>query len=96
MTPESERQSEPGGPWSGPVWRRGAVALLLLIAVEIGQFLMNVTAVVQFGWTLVTGHSNEFLREFGQSLSAWLRQAAAFVTCASEERPFPWTDWPKA
>ena len=51
MAPESERD----GPWSGPVWRRGGIALLLLIAVEIGQFLMNVTAVVQFAWTLVTG-----------------------------------------
>ncbi len=92
MVPESERD----GPWSGPVWRRGGVALLLLIAVEIGQFLMNVTAIVQFGWMLVTGRSNEFLRDFGRSLSAWLGQASAFVTCASEDRPFPWAPWPGA
>lgn len=91
-------QSEPGGhgPGRALVWRRGGVSLLLLIAVEIGQFLMNMTAIVQFGWMLVTGRSNDFLREFGGSLSAWLGQASAFVTCASEERPFPWAPWPKS
>jgi hypothetical protein len=88
-------ESERGGPWSGPVWRRGGIALLLLIAVEIGQFLMNVTAIVQFGWMLVTGRSNAFLRDFGRSLSAWLGQASAYVTCTSEEKPFPWAEWPR-
>ena len=89
-------ESGPDGPWSGPVWRRGGISLLVLIAVEIGQFLMNLAAVVQFGWMLVTGRPNAFLKEFGKSLSAWLRQASAFVTCASEERPFPWSSWPRA
>ena len=90
-----DTEAERGGAGRGPVWRRGGIALVLLVAVEIGQFLMNVTAVVQFVWMLVTGGSNEFLREFGASLAAWLRQASAFVTCASEERPFPWAPWPK-
>ena len=89
-------ETEEDGAGRGPVWRRGGIALLLLIAVEIGQFLMNVTAIVQFGWMLFTGRPNDLLRDFGQSLSRWLRQAAAFVTCASEERPFPWAPWPRA
>ncbi|HUF87002.1 MAG TPA: DUF4389 domain-containing protein [Thermohalobaculum sp.] len=84
------------GAGRGPVWRRGGIALVLLIAVEIGQLLMNVTAVLQFGWMLFGGRPNAFLHEFGQSLSRWLRQASAFVTCASEERPFPRAPWPRA
>lgn len=90
-----ETEPEPEGAGRGPVWRRGGIALVFLIAVEIGQFLMNVTAILQFGWQLFTGRPNAFLREFGTSLSTWLRDAAAFVTCASEERPFPWAPWPK-
>jgi len=80
----------------GPVWRRGGVALLLLIAAEIGLFLLWVTAVVQFCWMLFTGAPNVFLREFGASLSIWIGDAARFVTCAAAERPFPWAPWPKA
>jgi hypothetical protein len=72
------------------------VALLLLIAAEIAQFLMWVTAIVQFGWMLFTGAPNVFLREFGASLSIWIGQTVRFVSCASEERPFPWAPWPKA
>ncbi len=93
MAPETEPEEAEAG--RGPVWRRGGIALIFLIAVEIGQLLMNVTAVLQFGWMLFTGRPNAFLREFGQSLSVWLRDASAFVTCASEERPFPWKAWPK-
>ena len=84
------------GPWSGPVWRRGGIALILLIGVEIAKSLMVVTAIVQFGWMLATGRPNAFLSGFGASLAAWLREAAAFATCASEERPFPWAPWPAA
>jgi hypothetical protein len=50
---------------------------------------------VQVGWLLVTGGRNVHLAAFGASLSAWASQVVRFVSCASEERPFPWAPWPK-
>jgi hypothetical protein len=78
------------------VWRRGLIMLLFAIAFSIGQVVLNAVTVVQFLWLLFAGVPNRFLRGFGASLSAWLAAVARFMTCASEEKPFPWQPWPNA
>jgi len=84
----------PGITGRGPAWRRGGVTLLLLIGAEVAKWLVNIVAVLQFGWILATDAPNPRLTDFGRSLATWIAQAAAFATCASEQRPFPWGDWP--
>jgi hypothetical protein len=86
---------EPGEGGRGPFWRRAGVALVLLVAAEIALSLTWLVAAVQVGWLLVTGGRNVHLAAFGASLSAWASQVVRFVSCASEERPFPWAPWPK-
>jgi hypothetical protein len=54
------------------------------------------TAIVQFLWLLFSHEPNRLLARFGKSLSLWMAQTARFLTCASEEKPFPWSDWPQA
>ncbi len=70
--------------------------LLFAMAFGIGQLLLNLIAVVQFLWLLFAGEPNPGLLRFGGSLAIWQGDAARFMTCASEEKPFPWRDWPDA
>lgn len=50
--------------------------------------------VLQFGFALITGSDNEALREFGKSLSTFVRQTLDFLTYNTEDKPFPFQDWP--
>ena len=59
-------------------------------------FLTWVIAVLQFGWLLITRERNANLAAFGGSLSTWAASVVRFVSCTSEEKPFPWAPWPKA
>jgi hypothetical protein len=76
------------------VWMRGLFMLVFIVLFGVGQWLLNLIAVIQFVWMLATGRSNPQLTGFGRSLAVWLADVARFQSCASEERPFPWTAWP--
>ena len=78
------------------VWKRGLFMLLFAIAFGFAQILLNMLAVVQFLWLLFTNAPNQFAPRFGASLSVWLADVARFLSCASDEKPFPWKDWPTA
>ena len=91
---EVERQGETAG--TRDTWKRGLFMLLLAIAFGIAHFILNVVTVVQFLWLLFASEPNQFLLRFGRSLSTWLADAARFMTCASEEKPFPFRPWPDA
>ncbi|MGB5091845.1 MAG: DUF4389 domain-containing protein [Parvibaculum sp.] len=50
---------------------------------------------VQLAVILVTGKRNEELRNFSRNLIQYVWQCLAFVTFASEEKPFPLGSFPK-
>lgn len=81
---------------SKSTWLRGLYMILFAIAIEIAEILLGFSALLQWFWLLFTGHPNGHVKRFGQSLSLWLRDAARFQSCASDDKPFPWADWPKA
>jgi hypothetical protein len=51
---------------------RGLFMLLLIIGFTVGQWLLNLLALVQFLWLLFARAPNEFLARFGSSLAIWL------------------------
>jgi hypothetical protein len=75
---------------------RGLFMLLFIIGFGAAQAVLNLTALLQFGWLLFTGSSNRQLSRFGGSLAKWFAEAAKFLSAASDEKPFPWKDWPAA
>ncbi len=81
---------------SREVWLRGLFMLLFVIGLGAGQAILNLVALLQFGWLLFTGGPNRQRAQFGKSLAKWLAEAARFQSAASEDKPFPWAPWPTA
>lgn len=81
-------------PSSRDVWIRGLFMFLFMIGFWVGQSLLNLLALVQFLWLLVTHEHNQLLAHFGSSLSTWLSEVGRFLACASDDKPFPWRPWP--
>lgn len=78
------------------VWMRGVFMLLFIIGFGVAQAILNLTALLQFGWLVFTGSPNRQLARFGASLAKWFAEAAQFLSVASEGKPFPWAPWPAA
>ena len=79
---------------SKDVWVRGLYMIFFLIAWGLAEILLLFSAIFQFLSALFTGSANQPLLQFGQNLSRYHYQIAQYVTFNTEERPFPFSDWP--
>lgn len=77
-------------------WLRLIYMLLFAVFLQVASFVMWVLVAVQFIFALITGNDNRNLRHFGNSLTNYIHQALLFLTYNSEEKPFPFADWPQA
>jgi len=73
---------------------RAAYMLLFLLAFSLAQALLTLAAVIQLVLAFAAGAPNGRLVDFGRSLAIWLAETAAFLSFASERRPFPFSPWP--
>jgi Domain of unknown function (DUF4389) len=96
MEPDSYSDEREATSGRSEIWMRGLFMLLLMLAFGVAQGLLWVTAIVQFLWLFFNREPNAFLVGFGKSLSLWLAETARFITCATDEKPFPWAPWPPA
>ena len=77
-------------------WLRGLFMLIFAVAYGIAEILLLVTAVFQFLYLLVTGKTVERLLIFGENLGRYFYQIVRYLTFNTEQRPFPFSDWPGA
>lgn len=77
-------------------WLRGIYMLLSVIAVQIAQFVLSFLVIIQFVFSLVTGQSNPRLAQLGHQLNLYVFQILQFLTYNSEEKAFPFRDWPNS
>jgi hypothetical protein len=75
---------------------RALYLILLFLAFGVGQTILGIMTAMQFIWLLASGETNQVLRRFGISLARWFAETVRFLTCASDEKPFPWKEWPAA
>ncbi len=75
-------------------WLRLAFMLLFALIIQMAGAVMWVVVIVQFLFALLSGQANENLRRFGHSLSVFIFQIWQFLSYNSEEKPFPFKDWP--
>ena len=76
------------------IWLRLIIMLLMGLAYQLTGTMVLIVTVIQFVVRLVNDTPNIQLVKFGRSLGRYLQQIVNFLTFASEELPFPFTDWP--
>ena len=75
------------------IWTRGLYMLIFALVYSIAEIVIAGVVVLQFGFALFSGQTNETLTHFGQQLSAYVYQIFRFQTFNSEYKPFPFDDW---
>ena len=75
-------------------WIRLAYMVLFAVLVMAARLVVSIVVVVQFALVLVFGKDNENLRNLGQGLGKWVYQAIMFLTFNSNDKPFPFDEWP--
>ncbi|MBU1424775.1 MAG: DUF4389 domain-containing protein [Gammaproteobacteria bacterium] len=78
------------------IWMRALFMLLMGIAFQVCGTLLCIVTIVQFVIMLLNDTPNKRLVAFGRSLGNYLRQIVNFLIFATEEMPFPFSEWPAA
>lgn len=78
------------------VWIR----VLFMVVFGIASYLLIlpliiILSIAQALFTLITGEPNENLRYFSGTLVLYVSQIIEFLTYLSEEKPFPFSDFPE-
>lgn len=76
------------------IWLRALFMLLMALALHIASTVLWFTAVIQFLIALMNGQPNDRLASFGRSIGRYLQQLTHYLTFATEDVPFPFSDWP--
>lgn len=77
------------------LWQRGMYMVLFAFLQGVAKFVVFVVAVFQFLTILFTGSTNEQLLVLGRSLSIYNYQIFLFLTFNTEQRPYPFSPWPR-
>ena len=76
------------------IWMRGLWMLLMLLVLHVCGTVLLIVAVIQFVVVLLNDAPNIRLVSFGRNLGSYFRQIVHFLTFATEEIPFPFSEWP--
>ena len=76
-------------------WLRALYMGLFLAILWVLKILFLAVVLLQFFIVLVTDHVNQNLLNFAKSLSRYVYQIYLFLTYNTDEKPFPFGDWPK-
>ncbi|ATN13227.1 MULTISPECIES: DUF4389 domain-containing protein [Pseudomonas] len=68
--------------------------LVFALVWQVAQFLLGALVVVQLIYRLIYGAPNLGLMNFGDSLSQFLAQIGRFGSFHTEQKPWPFADWP--
>lgn len=72
-------------------------ALYILLYLIIGRFIsmvLFVIAITQYIYYWLTGEPNEKILHFTEGLSEYAKQLVSYVGFNSDEKPWPFGDWP--
>lgn len=79
---------------SRDLWMRALYMLFFVIAYSVAEIVLGLVVIFQFLTILFTRRANEPALRFGYNLGIYVRQILQFETFNSEDRPFPFADWP--
>jgi hypothetical protein len=70
--------------------------LLFVFAWQLAEVLLGCVVLGQLAYRLFNPEPNPALLSFGDSLTQYLAQIGRFGTFNSDEKPWPFADWPRA
>ncbi|MBM7062178.1 DUF4389 domain-containing protein [Pseudomonas sp. UL073] len=70
--------------------------VVFVIIWQLAELVLGAVVLLQLGYRLFYGAPNASLLSVGDSLSQYLAQIGRFGTFNSEEKPWPFADWPAA
>lgn len=76
------------------IWLRGLFMIFFGILYSLAGTVLLVVAMLQFILVLTGSALNARLLSFGRSLGSYVQQIVNFQTFNTEEKPFPFSDWP--
>ena len=79
-----------------PVWLRVIYTLLFYFVFWLSEFVLIGLAVVQLCHVILAGKPQKDLRSFGGNMALFIRQLIDYMVWSSDEKPFPFSDWPEA
>lgn len=68
--------------------------LLFVVIWQLAEVLLAGVVLVQLGYRLINGAPSAGLMNLGDSLSQYLAQIGRFGTFHSDQKPWPFADWP--
>lgn len=77
-------------------WVRLVYMVLFAVLLEIAGFVMLAVVIAQFIFAIFTGSANDNLRRLGDQLASYIYQTLQFLIYNSEEKPFPFSEWPES
>lgn len=77
-------------------WLRSLFMVLFFIVYRIMDILVLLVALSQWIYVLLTGDANTSLSRFAGGLAAYVAQIIQYLSYKTEEKPFPFSDWPQA
>ena len=77
-------------------WQRVLFTAVFWIVFYVSQLVIAAVVIAQCLFLLIGGKPNEQLLKFGENMSRYMHDILKFVTFNSEQRPFPFSDFPKS
>ncbi|BAP45603.1 lipase [Pseudomonas sp. StFLB209] len=68
--------------------------LVYLVVWQLAEIVLAGVVLLQLGYRLFYGAPSASLMDFGDSLSQFLAQIGRFGTFHSDQKPWPFADWP--
>lgn len=68
--------------------------ILFYLIYRITDLVLLLVLLVQTVLNIFSGEPSASIKLFGKSLGLYLQQISEFLSYASEEKPFPFSDWP--
>ena len=75
-------------------WLRSLFMVLFFIVYRIVDILLLLVAISQWFYVLLSGDANQGLSNFAKGLSLYVAQIINYLSYNTEEKPYPFTDWP--
>lgn len=75
-------------------WLRFLFMVFFFVINYFVQMLVGFIALLQFIFTLFKGEPNERMLHFGDSVSQFVYQMMCYLTYTSQDKPFPFNEWP--